>query len=135
MMRPISPGLSPNTEMSDAFLSLQTILSPWSYRNGDYTVKITQWLMRFFSTKYIFLFNSGRGSLYAVLKAAGVKEKDEVILQAFTCVAVVDAIIATGAKPIYADISTHLTLDKNDVAKKISPKTKAIIFQHTFGVS
>lgn len=57
------------------------------------------------------------------------------IVQAYTCVVVSNAIIAAGAKPIYADIEQEtLSLDPEAVERLITPRTKAIICQHTFGI-
>ena len=49
----------------------------------------------------ITLFWKGRVALYAILKAFDVKDGDEVILPAFTCVVVANAVIYLGAKPVY----------------------------------
>lgn len=84
----------------------------------------------------IFLYWKGRVALYAILKAMGVKENDEVILPAFTCVVVPNAIIYLGAKPIYIDISAEtLNMDVKQIEKKITSKTKVILCQNTFGLS
>lgn len=57
------------------------------------------------------------------------------ILQAYTCVSVSNAIIATGAKPIYVDIDAQtLNINPQLIEKHITQKTKAIIVQHTFGI-
>ncbi len=82
-----------------------------------------------------FVYFRGRVALYAILEVLGIKKGDEVITQAFTCIAVPEAIIAVGAKPIYVDIkSNDVNMDINDLHKKISSKTKAIIVQHTYGI-
>ncbi len=57
------------------------------------------------SSDNIFLYWKGRVALYAALKAMGVKEGDEIILPAFTCVVVPNSIIYLGAKPVYVDIN------------------------------
>ena len=77
----------------------------------------------------------GRVALYAILRALDVSREDEVALQAFTCIANPEAIIAVGARPIYVDIEDHgVNMAPNDLIYKISARTKAIIIQHTFGV-
>lgn len=82
-----------------------------------------------------FFFMRGRSGLYNLLRVAGIGSGDEVILQAFTCMAVPLPILAVGAKPVYADINkTNYNLDVEDLVRKITPKTKAIIVQHTFGI-
>jgi len=82
-----------------------------------------------------FVYFRGRVALYAILEVLGVKKGDEVITQAFTCIAVPEAIIAIGAKPIYVDIkSNDVNMGVNDLKNKVSSKTKAIIVQHTYGI-
>jgi len=85
---------------------------------------------------HIFLFWKGRVALYAILKALGVQEDDEVILPAFTCVAAVNPIIYLGAKPVYVDVEpTTYNIDVTKIEEKITTKTKVILAQNTFGLS
>lgn len=123
----ISCSLSPNTEKDDVWLALRILFSPWKWKRGAAIPKVEA---HFGGVS----FNSGRGALFAILRAFGIGGGDEVILQAFTCVAVADAIRRTGAIPVYADINDSYTMDVVDVARKITKKTKAVIVQHTFGV-
>ncbi|MDA8104275.1 MAG: DegT/DnrJ/EryC1/StrS family aminotransferase [Nitrospiraceae bacterium] len=82
-----------------------------------------------------FFFFKGRVALYAILKAMGVGEGDEVILPGFTCVVVPNAIIYLGAKPVYADIDPETyNIDCTKIEEKITENTRAIIAQHTFGI-
>lgn len=81
------------------------------------------------------LFASGREGLLALMKALEIGNGDEVIIQAYTCVVVPNAIHAAGALPIYADIESEtLNLDPESVEKLITPNTCAVICQHTFGI-
>jgi perosamine synthetase len=83
-----------------------------------------------------FLFWKGRVALYAILKAMGVKKGDEVIVPAFTCVVVPNAIIYLGAKPVYVDINPETyNLDVAKLPGKITPRTKVILAQNTFGLA
>lgn len=78
---------------------------------------------------------SGRQGLYAALKAYGVGSGDEVVVQGFTCVAVVNPVLWLRAKPIYVDVKAEtLNIDLDDLANKITSRTKAVILQHTFGL-
>ena len=84
----------------------------------------------------IFLYWKGRVALYALLKAINVKEGDEVIVPAFTCVVVPNAIKYCGATPIYVDINgTTYNTDIDKIEEKITPRTKVILCQNTFGLS
>jgi len=84
----------------------------------------------------IFLYWKGRVALYAALKAMEIKTGDEIILPAFTCVVVPNAIIYAEAIPVYVDISVeNYNLDLTKLYGAISSKTKAILCQNTFGLS
>jgi dTDP-4-amino-4,6-dideoxygalactose transaminase len=77
----------------------------------------------------------GRAGLYAILKAMGLKERDEVILPGYTCVVVPGAIRHAGATPVYADIrAADFNIDPVGVEKLITPRTRAVIAQHTYGI-
>ncbi|MFZ5845539.1 MAG: DegT/DnrJ/EryC1/StrS family aminotransferase [Patescibacteria group bacterium] len=129
----ISCSLSPNTEMDDIWEALKMILTPWRWKRGEAIIKVGAWFRRYFDTDNIVLFNSGRAALLAILKAFNIGEADEVLIQAFTCVAVPNSIIWAGAKPIYVDIDQSLNLDPTNLEAKITKRSRAVIVQHTFG--
>jgi dTDP-4-amino-4,6-dideoxygalactose transaminase len=83
----------------------------------------------------MFFFYRGRVALYALLKALNIERGDEVLLQAFTCVAVPEGVMAAGAKPVWIDIKTQdFNMDPIDLRNKITSRSKAIIVQHTYGI-
>lgn len=133
MIRPIHPGLSPNVEKEDFIKAFSKIVQPFSYNKGDETERLEKWFEQFFKQK-AYAFSSARGALYVGLLSLGVKEDDEVLVTGFTCIAVIDAILATGAKPIYIDIQKNFQLDFSDLKRKTTKKAKALIIQHTFGI-
>jgi 8-amino-3,8-dideoxy-alpha-D-manno-octulosonate transaminase len=93
------------------------------FRVRDFEKKICSKL----KVKYSLATTSGTMAQYIAMKAMGIKRGDEVITQAFTFVATVEAILALGAKPIITDIDESLNMCVNDLKKKISKKTKLII--------
>ena len=114
--------------------SLGVFLTPWRWRRGTSSLEFSEELKRKFRGDLI-LFSSGREGLLALFRALDLHADDEVIIQAYTCVVVPNAIQAAGAVPVYVDIERDtLNLDLDDVRKKITPKTRAIICQHTFGI-
>lgn len=131
--KPVTISLSPNTEPDDVVLALKTILSPSQWKQGQAVEQVLSWLENYFKTDQVLLYNSGRSAELEILKAFGIGKGDEVIIQAFTCVAVPNSILWTGATPVYCDISNDLNMDVSQLQSHITPKTKAIIVQHTFG--
>lgn len=82
-----------------------------------------------------FTFFRGRVALAAILRALGIRSGDTVAIQAFTCIAVPEAIMAVGAKPIFIDVVPNgFTMDATDLERKITGDTRAIVVQHTFGI-
>ncbi len=86
--------------------------------------------------KHISLYWKGRVGLFAILEAMGIGAGDEVIIPGYTCVVVPNAILYRGAQPLYVDIDpATFNMDTSKIESLISPKTKAIIIQNTFGLS
>ncbi|GAB6040546.1 DegT/DnrJ/EryC1/StrS family aminotransferase [Endothiovibrio diazotrophicus] len=84
----------------------------------------------------VFLFYKGRVALYAALRAMGVGAGDEVVVPGYTCVVVPNAVMYTGATPVYADVSPgSYTLDVERLREAIGPRTKVIVAQNTYGLS
>ncbi len=134
-MRPIVISLSPNTEPDDIRLAWRTLLQSWRWKNDNFCVNIEHEISELMAGQSCVLTSSGRAALYYALQSLGIGVEDEVIVQAFTCLAVPAAVVWTGATPVFADIEeTTYNLDPSSVEDKISPKTKAIILQHTFGL-
>ena len=134
MKRPIAISLSPNTQGKDVLLALRFIVNPFRFQRGRAIRQSEQWFASFFNAGKAVSFRSGRDSLLAILQAFGIGAGDEVIIQAFTCVAVPNAVLWAGATPAYVDIDESLGIDPTLIRAKITRKTKAIIVQHTFGI-
>jgi perosamine synthetase len=131
----ITTSLSPNVQSDDLGVTVKTLFSFWRWRDKSITKEIERKLSKYFVGHDAVLLSSGRSAIYHTLMALGVDKGDEVIIQAFTCLAVPAPVMWTGAKPIYADIQRETyNFDIEDVKKKISSRTKAIIVQHTFGI-
>lgn len=128
-------GLSPNLERDDFILSLKTLFLCSIWRRGKSTGLVEEWFAKTYHPYGLYSLNCGRSALFLLLSSLGLKKGDEVILQAFTCVAVPEIILFCAATPVYADIQKeNFNLDTTDLQKKITSRTKAVIVQHTFGI-
>lgn len=83
--------------------------------------------------KYCVALSSGTGALMACLAALGIGPGDEVIVPGYTFIASISSIILSRAVPVLAEIDESLTMDPEDVKKKITKKTKAIMPVHMLG--
>ena len=104
-------------------------------RKGVYKVRVFENLFaKFVHAKYALGVTSGTAALRVALSTIDLKPGDEIITQPFTFVATVEAIIEARAIPVLAEIDETLNLDPNDLLKKITKKTKAVIVVHMLGV-
>ena len=90
---------------------------------------------RWNGSRYAFAFMGGRVALSACIHALGLGPGDEVIIPGFTCVVVPNAFAYAGVKVICADIELETYgLDVEAVARAITPKTRAVMLHHLFGL-
>lgn len=73
--------------------------------------------------------------LHLILAAAGIGAGDEVIVPAFTWVSTANVVLYCGATPVFVDVSPITNnINTEDLLKRITPKTKAVIAVHLFGL-
>ncbi len=102
---------------------------PERYKRG-----LSKWLDC--SPTHLFLYWKGRVALYALLKGMEIGEGDEVIMPAFTCVVVPNAVLYTGAHPVYVDIDPEtLNPSFEQIKTAVTDRTRVILCQNTFGLS
>ena len=105
-------------------------------RNGHFKVaEFEKLFAEHIGTSHAVAVSSGTAAIKVALKALGVGPGDEVITQAFTFVATVEAIVDCGAVPVLTNIDATLNMDPEDLGRKIASKTKAILPVHMLGVA
>lgn len=133
-MSPIHHTFGPHIDARYLRSALGVLFTPWRWKSGTAARELEQALARQLGMEAV-TFASGRQALLALLEAMGIKKEDEIIVQAYTCVVVPNAIHAAGGTVVYADIEKDtLNLNLDDTERKITSKTRAIICQHTFGI-
>lgn len=86
-------------------------------------------------TGYGLSFAAGRMAFYSLMKVLNIGKGDEVILVGSTCSVMPNAVIRTGAKPVFADIDKDtLGSSAAEIEKEITLNTKLIVAQHSFGI-
>lgn len=101
---------------------------------GSYGKRFEEEFARKIGVKHAVAVANGSVALYVALKACGIGPGDEVIVPSFTFTSTVTSVIYANAIPVFADIDPETyTIDPEDVRKKITDKTKAIIAVHLFG--
>jgi 8-amino-3,8-dideoxy-alpha-D-manno-octulosonate transaminase len=105
-------------------------------RNGRYRVReFERAFADYLGVKYAQAVSSGTAAIKVALVALGIKPGDEVITQAFTFVATVEAIVDIGAVPVIVNINDTFNMDPVELEKAITLRTKAIIPVHMLGVA
>ncbi len=92
-------------------------------------------LAEYVGVKYAKFTSLGRTALVISLKALNVHSGSEVILPSFTCRTVIEAIKYCNAKPVFVDVDPiTFNIDPHQIKKSITPKTKAIVVIHCYGL-
>ena len=103
-------------------------------QGGKHVQEFEKLASKFVKSKYAVAVNSGTAALQAALYALDIKKGDEVLVPSFTFVATANAVVSTGAKPVFVDIlKENFTINPDDIEKKITKKTRAIIPVHIYG--
>jgi dTDP-4-amino-4,6-dideoxygalactose transaminase len=89
---------------------------------------------QFPSSKEIVLTDSGKSALYVALKMLGVKPQDEVIMPSYCCASVIASVVRAGCTPVLADSDQHFNISKESVAEALTPRSRAILVPHLFGL-
>ncbi len=109
-------------------------LTDASPEGGPKVREFEESLENYLGSKHVVALNSGTAALYASLLALDVKKGDEVLLPSFTFVATANAVLMTGASPIFVDVSkTDFTLDIKDLRAKVGRRTKVVVPVHLYG--
>src|SRR5438445_1554267 len=127
--------LGGTTRWSDCVEALRYLLTPAQLVQGATIEEYEQAFASTVGVKYAISFASGRIGLYGLLRALGVGEGAEVLLSVPTHIVVANAIRYTGARPVYVDCRLEdYNIDLVDAERRITPRTRVLLLQHTFGI-
>lgn len=110
--------------------------SPFRYYGFDLQDEVKSFekeFANFVGAKYALALSSGTGALFTALAALGVGPGQEVIIPAYLWVSIISAVVSHGAVPVLADINDTFCLDPEDVAQRITTRTRGIIMAHMSG--
>jgi len=111
-----------------------TVKSGW-VTTGKKAHLLEQKLADYLGAEHTVATNSCTAAMHLMLNAAGIGPGDEVVTTPYTFVATTEAVLYTGAKPIYCDIDYEtLNMNSDVAAKKIGKKTKALLPVHIAGL-
>lgn len=106
----------------------------WVSSAGAYIDRFEEAFARFLGAKHAVTTNTGTAALHLALAAIGIGPGDEVIVPDFTMMATVNAVLYTGAKPVFVDAEPEtFNIAVAQIEGKITPRTKAILPVHIYG--
>src|SRR5687768_407903 len=101
---------------------------------GPHVERFERSLAEYCGTRHAIGVSSGTDALLCSLMALGIKPGDEVICPSFTFFATAGSIARLGAKPVFVDVEPHsFNINPDQVKKKVTKKTRAIMPVHLFG--
>lgn len=104
------------------------------FYGGKKVRQLEELFVSYFGSRYAVAVNSATSALHTAVIAVGTQPGDEVIVTAMSMSASASCIKMAQARPVFVDVDDNAQIDANLVEKKITPKTKAIIVVHLFGM-
>jgi perosamine synthetase len=114
----------------------EAIKTGWISSEGPFVKRFEEKYSKRVDRKYGVAVANGTAALEIAVKALGIGPGDEVILPTFTIISCAAAVVKAGGTPILvdSDLSTW-NMDVNQIEEKITPKTKAIMAVHIYGLT
>jgi UDP-2-acetamido-2-deoxy-ribo-hexuluronate aminotransferase len=103
------------------------------FSGGEEVLKFESKISEVLGVPYVIACSNGSDALEVALRALGIGTGDEVIVPALTWVSTAEAVIMSGAKPVFADTDDNGLIDLGKLESLITQKTKAIIPVHLYG--
>lgn len=123
------PALGP-----EELRAVETVFRSGWLGMGAVTRRFEEALERHLGCKHAVAVNTGTSALHIALAAFGIGRGDEVVVPAITFAASVQAILATGATPVFCDVDERtLLIDGADATRRIGPRTRAVMPVHLYG--
>ncbi len=114
--------------------ALQRVIDTAAFINGPEVKDFEKELAAYLGVKQVIGCANGTDALQIAMMALGLKPGDEIITCSFTFVATVEVVALLGITPVFADVLPGtFNIDPEDIRRKITPKTKAIVPVHLFG--
>lgn len=128
------PVYQPSLNGNEKKYVMDCLESTWISSKGEYVRKFEERFAEYIGCEYATMVSNGTVAVHLAMLALGIGPGDEVIVPTFTYIASVNAIRYVGATPVFVDSLTDTwQMDPQDVEKKITNRTKAIIAVHLYG--
>lgn len=130
-MRLAKPSIG-NEELHEIKLVLESGYCAQGLKVAEFERMVSEYL----GVKYAFATSSCTTALHLVLYALGIGPGEEVLVPDFTFPATSNVVVQCGSTPVLVDIELEtFTIDVEDLARKVSPRSRVVIPVHLFGLS
>lgn len=128
------PIAKPYLTAEDAQAAYDTILTGW-ITQGPRVAEFEEKFAQYTGARYAVAVSNCTTALHLSMIVAGIGAGDEVICPSMSYIATANSIKYVGAKPVFAEVNpVTYNLDAEDVARRITPRTKAILLVHQIGM-
>ncbi|MEQ8518032.1 MAG: DegT/DnrJ/EryC1/StrS family aminotransferase [Cytophagales bacterium] len=117
----------------DILKDISELLDSGQFILGDAVTDFEKEISKLSRAKFALGLNSGTDALILAMKALGIGKGDEVIVPPNSYLATASTVALVGAKPVFADVKVDFNIDPEEIKKKITSKTKAIVAVHLTG--
>ena len=107
----------------------------WISSEGPFVKRLEEGMAAYVGRKYASAVCNGTAALDLAVEALGLQPGDEVVMPAFTIISCVLCLVRRGIKPVLVDADANTwNMDVNQIESKITPKTRAIMVVHIYGL-
>jgi len=136
VIAPRIPVYRPDLSGNERRYVLECLDSSWISSLGEFIQRFEAAIAAETGAKHAIAVSNGTVALHVALHCLGVGPGDEVIVPTFTYISSVNTIAQTGAKPVFAESRrSDWDVDADDIARRITPRTKAIMAVHLYGAA
>jgi perosamine synthetase len=126
-----SPDIRP-----DDIAEVVEVLASGKLVQGEKVDLFEKNLERYLGVKHCIAVSSGTATLHLILVALGIGRGDEVVVPAFSYIATANVVELVGATPVFVDIEIDtFNINPALIEEKLTPRTKAVMIVHEFGLS
>jgi perosamine synthetase len=133
---PFLPVYQPDLSGNERAYLIQAFDSTWISSRGEFLDRFEAAIASRIGTPYVSAVCNGTAALHVALHCLDLRPGDEVIVPAFTYIASVNTIVQAGGIPVFAEVRAEdWLLDADDVRRRITPRTRAIMAVHLYGLA
>lgn len=132
---PFIPVSAPSLGDLEREALVRCIDSGWISSEGPQVVQFEQEMARFAGRRHGIAVSSGTAALDIAVAVLDIGPGDEVIVPTFTIISCILQVLRSGATPVFVDVDPDTwNIDVEGVARRLSPRTRALIVPHTYGL-